>query len=137
MTVQRIKRIDQALKDWAYWRVAASGGYRSPSFEFHGNGHVFGDQVVVISADQERAALLMDRAVSALPGELKKTVVAAYTWQGGVDVICEKLRVTRATVHRRLCHSDLRIDDWLVSYDDRRNRYHRQPVENNFASYTD
>lgn len=126
--MQRVKWIDERLQAWAEWR-AGSAGYRSPSYEYEGDASVR-ISAVELSAEQESAALDIDAAVAQLPEELRKTVVAHYTWQGGVDTVIEKLRVTRATIHRRLCYADLRISDWLD--------WKRRQAENknNFAGYT-
>lgn len=111
--MQRIKWVDERLQQWAHWRLAGGGGYKSPSFEYCDNGYTFGEKIVEINADLERYAIEMDQAVAALPRDLAKAVVAYYTWEGGMDTIVGKLGVTRATVHRRLCHADLRIAAWL------------------------
>lgn len=113
--MQRIKWVDQRLEQWAHWRLASSGGYRSPAY------HEFdirytddpANSYIQFSAEQEAMALAIDGALAALPDELTKTVIAFYTWQGGMGTVTEKLRVTRATVHRRLCNADIRIASWL------------------------
>lgn len=133
--MQRIKHIDQALQLWAEWRMAASGGYRSPSFEFRDNGYQFGAKVVEMNAEMERHGLLIDQAVAQLPRELSRTVVAHYTWEGGMEIVAAKLKVTRATVHRRLCHADIRIQGWL-EYQQAKSRVASADEKNNFASYT-
>ncbi|MFC3340026.1 sigma-70 family RNA polymerase sigma factor [Paracandidimonas soli] len=109
--MQRIKWIDMRLQAWAQWR-AGSCGYRSPNYEYDGDAPKAGS-VVEFNAEQEADAMEIDAAVAQLPEDLRKTVVAHYTWEGGMDQVAEKLRVTRATIHRRLCHADIRISDWL------------------------
>ncbi|NYT59444.1 hypothetical protein H0A65_10990 [Alcaligenaceae bacterium] len=111
--MQRIKWVDERLQQWAHWRFASSGGYRSPDFVYRENGYTFGGKITEINADMERQAIDMDQAIASLPSDLSKAVIAYYTWEGGMSTITEKLRVTRATVHRRLCHADVRIADWL------------------------
>ena len=113
--MQRIKWVDERLQQWAHWRMAGGGGYRSPSFcdtSARYTGDVF-NSYVEVSADHESQALEMDQAIASLPRDLGKAVIAHYTWEGGADIIASKLGVTRATVHRRLCHADLRISSWL------------------------
>lgn len=110
--MKRIEWVDQRLRSWAMWRMCSSSGYRSPSFEYEERSTSV-LSAVDIDVETEREALEMDQAVAALPQELADVVVAYYTWQGGMTVIEQKIRVTRATVHRRLCHADLRIVDWL------------------------
>lgn len=106
----RIKWVDDRLEEWAMWREGA-GLYRSISYDREVSGDAVG--LVELSAEQEADCVQIDMAVAQLPVELKQAVFAFYTWQGGMDVITEKLRVTRATVHRRLCNADIRIQDWF------------------------
>lgn len=113
--MQRIKWVDERLQQWAHWRMAGDGGYRSPSFT-ETSGQYTSDpynSYVEFSAEQEAKALEMDGALAALPDDLRRVVIAYYTWQGGMATMAEKLRVTRATIHRRLCHADIRIVAWL------------------------
>lgn len=113
--MQRIKWVDERLQQWAHWRLAGGGGYKSPSFS-EASGRYTGDpynSYVEFSAEQESKALEMDGALAALPKELGRVVIAYYTWQGGMTTLAEKLRITRATIHRRLCHADIRIVAWL------------------------
>ncbi|KGP00559.1 hypothetical protein JT27_15700 [Alcaligenes faecalis] len=106
----RIKWVDDRLEEWAMWREGA-GLYRSISYDREVSGDAVG--LVELSAEQEAGCVEIDMAVAKLPAELKQAVFAFYTWQGGMGVITEKLRVTRATIHRRLCHADLRIVEWF------------------------
>ncbi len=110
--MRRIEWVDTRLRQWAQWRLSGSTGYRSPSFEYE-EPTTQGISPMEFDAESERDALEMDQAIASLPQELADVVVAYYTWQGGMAVIEQKIRVTRATVHRRLCHADLRIVDWL------------------------
>lgn len=113
--MRRIEWVDRQLKEWAEWRTASSGGYCSPAYHKF-DGCDMGDPVstfVEYSIEQEAAAMKMDGALASLPQELCQTVIAFYTWQGGLDVVTAKLRVTRATIHRRLCHADVRIAAWF------------------------
>ena len=126
----RIEWVDMALRGWAVWRLASPGGYRSPSFDRDpGEGKL--TSYVEITADQESDALRMDAAVAQLPKDLRDTVVAHYTWEGGIEQITRLLHVTRATVHRRLCQADIRISTWLSD------QAQRSAVrKNNFVTYT-
>jgi len=135
--MQRIRHIDERLQAWAEWRMASSGGYRSPSFDFEDRRYTDdpgGGSYVTFSLEQEANALVIDRAVAALPRELAKTVVAAYTWEGGMEIISARLGVTRATVHRRLCNADIRIDGWLIALHE---KSEQKTMTKSFASYTD
>lgn len=128
--MQRIEWVDRALRDWAVWRLTSTGGYRSPAFDRDpGEGGLLSQ--VEITAEQEAGALRIDAAVAQLPKDLRATVVAHYTWEGGMDQITRLLRVTRATVHRRLCQSDIRISEWLAA-----TATGQASKRNNFVTYT-
>lgn len=111
--MKRIKWIDQRLEQWAHCRLASPGGYSSPAFEYVEPSTDGRPAFAEISAEMESDAQDMDMAIAALPGDLRSCVVAYYTWGGGMSQITEKLLVTRATVHRRLCHADIRLVAWL------------------------
>lgn len=114
--MNRNQYIDARLQDWAQWKCSGGiGAYRGIDFSKEYNDGAFIDY----TADQEDACLEMDMAIACLPLDLKRTVVAVYTWDGGLDVVVAKLRITRQTIHRRLCHADLRIDDFLIARRDR------------------
>ena len=124
IVMQRIKWVDERLQQWAQWRLSGSSGYRSPAYH-ECSARYTSDPVnsyIEFSAEQESQALAMDMALAALPPDLRKVVVAFYTWEGGMLTITEKLHVTRATVHRRLCHADIRISGW---FDERREQEHK------------
>lgn len=138
MTVQRIKHIDEKLQAWAEWRISGSSGYRSPSYSGVKVSYT-ADSVnshITVGLEQEALALVIDQAVAALPKDLSKTVIAFYTWEGGMSVVSKKLCLTRATVHRRLCHADIRIDDWLLTRKAMNEKKISKSSKHNFASYT-
>ena len=110
--MNRNQYIDARLQDWAQWKGCGGiGVYRGIDFSKEYNRGAYVDY----TPDQEDACLEIDMAIASLPIDLKRTVVAVYTWDGGLDVVVAKLRVTRQTIHRRLCHADLRIDDFIIS----------------------
>ncbi|NYT76541.1 hypothetical protein H0A71_06020 [Alcaligenaceae bacterium] len=112
--MRRIDWVDKLLHEWAAWRLAGSGGYFGSAY--HDYDRVDNNPVAAVvefSIEQEAAAMRIDGALASLPAELSDTVVAVYTWEGGMGVVTAKLRVTRATVHRRLCNADIRISAWL------------------------
>lgn len=132
----RIQWIDKKLQEWAEWQCSRGGG---------GSGGAMFDPNRVSQTADVRAGLRnadhkfnqslldIDRALCALPNDLKKTVIANYTWEGGKDVIATKLGVTRATLHTRLCNADRRIEEWIEG----RERRQRDLCSNlNYASYT-
>ena len=105
--------IDQRLQHWAHWRLVSSGGrYQGISFEYEPRSYVTG-VFYDNTADDEIKGLEMDRAIASLPKELSKTVVAFYTWEGGLEQVVRDFKVTRATIHRRLCNADIRLLDYL------------------------
>jgi len=129
--MQRIKWVDERLRCWATWRLCgSSAGYRSLNFEYEERSTSL-LSALDIDVETERDALVMDRAVAALIEDLRRVVIAYYLWEGGMSVLEAKLGVTRATVHRRLCHADLRLMQWLDDKAEMRRRY-----EKSFASYT-
>ncbi|WP_454674854.1 hypothetical protein [Achromobacter pestifer] len=116
MKMERIAWVDQRLTDWARWLDSGGGGYGCPA--------VYDENRVEQTADVraglrntdpalDLSALDTDCAVAALPADVKRTVIAAYRGEGGQQTIAERLGITRATLHRRLCHADRRIDEWF------------------------
>lgn len=133
--MQRIQWIDKRLEEWALWRLAADG-YSSPSFEYvESSGGPGG--FVEMSAAMEASAMAIDQAIGVLPVELRGVVVAFYTWGGGPTQIAEKFHITRATIHRRLCHADIRIAAWLDAQKAlKESTARRDWCGNNFGTYT-
>ncbi|WP_447988323.1 sigma factor-like helix-turn-helix DNA-binding protein [Achromobacter spanius] len=81
----------------------------------------------------DASALEIDRAIAQLPAELKRAVMAAYRWEGGMQEIAAALGCTRATLHNRLCNADRRVRDWL---DARHRRAGQIKARGIFATYT-
>jgi len=135
----RIEWVDAALGRWAIWAVdgrARVGGYASPMYDPNRVAQTADVRAGMGVNDPELdgAAFEMDRAIAALPEELIRAVKAAYTWEGGRDVIANKLRITRATLHRRLCNADIRIVEW---FDLRKQRAEMLAAgAGNYATYT-
>ena len=112
----RIKWVDDRLQAWASW-VQGAGAVSGSTFLF--------DPSRVDQTDDVRsglrntdpafnaAALETDQAVARLPSDLKRTVCRAYLDEGGMQLIAERLGVTRATLHRRLCQADRRLAEWF------------------------
>ena len=121
--MQRNVYIDGRLTDWAEWKVGDSG-YRGISFE--SDGCDAPRTYIDYTPDQDEACLEMDLAIAKLPPELKRTVIAVYTWQGGMSVVTQRLSVTRATIHRRLCNADIRLDDCIATRRELAKKYQRR-----------
>lgn len=125
--------IDRRLQHWAAWRlIGTTGRYNGIEFEYS-EGRACSSWCYSDTADDEIRGLEMDRAIASLPAELSKTVVAVYTWEGGLEKVIRDFKVTRATIHRRLCHADIRLLDYLGgdSY-----TYSAGHDKNNYESYT-
>lgn len=134
--MERIGWVDQRLKEWASWVESGGGGYGCPAV--YDENRV--DQTADVRAGLrntdpavDASALDTDRAVAALPPDVKRTVIAAYRWEGGQQAIADKLGITRATLHRRLCHADRRIAEW---FETRRQRAADIRNNLNYATYT-
>lgn len=113
--MNRNKYIDERLQAWAQWKCIGAGGYRGIDFSKEYDGPAFVDYTPSL----EFECIETDMAIASLPMDLKRMVVAVYTWDGGLDVVVSKLGVTRQTIHRRLCHADVRIDEFLTARQER------------------
>lgn len=109
--MQRNVYIDGRLREWAEWKVG-DGVYRG--IDFAGGGSDMPRCRIDYTPDQDMACLNIDLAIATLPLDLRRVVVGFYTWEGGLSMVVDKLRITRATVHRRLCHADIRLDEYLT-----------------------
>ncbi len=134
--MQRIEWIHARLLTWGEWRVhgsVRSGGYVCPLGSMaervgrtDGGGRMY--SLIQLAGDTE--VLQIDRAVAVLPEEMRRTVILAYSFEGGNDLVAQRLRITRATLHTRLCQADLRIRDWFQAHTAKCDQ------KNNFATYT-
>lgn len=132
--MKRIEYIDERLQQWAEWLIASSSGiYRGISFEQTGTAGYRPSTNIEDALDKN--CMEMDMAVAALPVDLKKLVIAVYLWEGGLDHAVRFFRVTRATVHRRLCQADIRIQQYL-EVKQQRAKDIAHHCKNNFATYT-
>lgn len=135
--MQRIEWVAARLREWAAWRVTGSvarGGYVCPLGNLKEYVGQTGDvrpglHAMLQYSDTE--VLSTDQAVAGLPDELRRTVILAYCFEGGNDLVCVRLRITRATLHNRLCQSDVRIQEWFTQ----QKKFDRNS-KNNFATYT-
>jgi DNA-directed RNA polymerase specialized sigma24 family protein len=134
--MDRIKWVDERIKGWALWVFGGSSGGSGPAV--YNENRV--DQTADVRAGLRNtdpafnaAALETDRAIAALPTDLRRAVIAAYTWDGGTRVIAGTLGVTRATLHRRLCNADRRVAEWFEA---RKRRSSELSNNLNYATYT-
>ena len=115
----QIKWVHDRLMTWSVWRIAGSvthGGYACPLGNLEERVGRSGDvrpglHSLLQFGDTD--VLLTDRAVAGLPDELRKAVTIAYCYEGGMDLAARKLRITRATLHNRVCNAHARISDWF------------------------
>lgn len=113
--MERIQWVHKRLEGWAAWTLSGAGGGLPRTYD---PDRV--DQTADVRAGWRNSdpafdaeALETDRAIAQLPTELKRAVMAAYRWEGGMQEIAAALGCTRATLHNRLCHADRRVRDWL------------------------
>ncbi|OMG87994.1 sigma factor-like helix-turn-helix DNA-binding protein [Achromobacter xylosoxidans] len=132
--MDRIQWVHKRFEAWALWTLSGGGGMPRT----YDPNRV--DQTADVRAGWRNAdpvfdagALEIDRAIAQLPAELKRAVVAAYRWEGGMQEIAASLGCTRATLHNRLCNADRRVSAWL---DARRQRGEAIKTRGIFATYT-
>ncbi|MDD3757690.1 MAG: hypothetical protein PHN76_05955 [Advenella sp.] len=131
--MKRIEYIDIRLQQWAEWLLAsATGSYRGVSFEYRPPEEHRSSTCGFDSLD--KSCMEMDMAVASLPVDLKKLVIAVYLWEGGLEHVVRFFKITRTTVRRRLCHADLRIQEYLDAKQQRAKEIARH-CKNNFATY--
>jgi len=133
--MERVKWIHERLERWAAWVV--SGVSVGGGSMFNANRVDQTKDVVAGMRNCDPAfneeALLTDRSIAALPPDLKAVVKEVYLGEGGMQDIANKLRVTRATLHRRLCNVDMRIAEWLTMRETRQSEIRSKL---NYATYT-
>ena len=116
--MQRNEWVHARLNEWAVWRItglARTGGYACPAYNIERVGQTDDVRAGMRRFDplEDCTALDTDRAIASLPDTLQKTVVWSYTYDGGKDLVALRLHITRATLHSRLCHADIRIAQWF------------------------
>ena len=124
--MQRIEWVAARLDDWAVWRITGqtrTGGYASPAYNVERVSQTDDVRAGMRRFDpgEDCAALEVDQAIASLPEELYRTVLMFYTYDGGTDLVALRLRITRATLHRRLCQADIRIAEWFDLNKNRKN----------------
>lgn len=137
--MQRIDWVDSRLVSWSLWRLTGTskvGGYSSPAYNPQRVAQT--DDVRAgsrsFSPTEDGCALEMDRAIASLPDVLKQTVKLSYTYDGGTELVALRLKITRATLHRRLCQADIRLADLLGNLKNK--KIIEKYFKNNFATYT-
>lgn len=113
--MERIQWVHKRFEGWATWTMSGSGVGGSAAFDPNRVDQTSDVRAGWRNADPafDASALETDRAIAQLPAELKHAVMAAYRWEGGMQVIAAKLGCTRATLHNRLCNADRRVRDWF------------------------
>lgn len=116
--MQRIEWVAVMLDQWALWRLTGStrmGGYSCPAYNIERVSQTDDVRAGMRRFDptEDASALKTDQAIASLPRELKAAVLYTYAYDGGAELTAQRLGVTRATLHRRLCQADLRIAQWF------------------------
>ena len=120
----RDELIDLRLKRWAEYRnqqLRGGLGYARPNTEsprVDGEGW---DAVLPIPSDQAEIDET-DKAVRALPSELRATVEAVYVGQRSYREIAARLCVAEPTVHARVATVHRRLRQWFSEWADERAR---------------
>ncbi|MGE4370944.1 MAG: hypothetical protein AB7E12_14840 [Burkholderiaceae bacterium] len=119
--VRRIPAIQARLDRWAMWRqggygIGAGGSILGYLVDLAAGKRVHDDDAPpssLVPVDNIECAIT-DDAVNTLPPDLRQAVVAWHcASHGTLDEVAGRLGVVRGTLHRRLCHADSRIQDWL------------------------
>lgn len=133
--MDRIQWIHKRFEGWALWTMSGGGGGMLRTYD---PNRV--DQTADVRAGWRHSdpgfdadALEVDRAIAQLPAELKRAVVAAYRWEGGMQDIAATLGCSRATLHNRLCNADRRVRDWIEARQSRAEEIKSRGI---FATYT-
>lgn len=110
--MKRNQYLDDRLHRWALWVFTAPGGARPSVYVERVDCAV---QWGTLTPPINDEAIVTDQAVAALPPALKAAVRASYLDGIGNSKagIARRLRISERTLHTRLCHADLRIEQWL------------------------
>jgi DNA-directed RNA polymerase specialized sigma24 family protein len=114
--MQRSSYWHERLNRWALWVFTAPGGSRPSIYLERVDCAV---QWGTLTPEINDEAILTDQAVAALPPQLKAAVRASYLDGIGnsrAGIAC-RLHISERTLHNRLCHADLRLDQWHEARD--------------------
>lgn len=121
MSLKRISYIVARLDSWGRWLHSSGGNSQSwlaTMVDIMNGQRVWSNTGPVrcyVPVDSIECAIT-DKAVMALPDDLRKAVVAWHgcIYQDGtLDTVSRELGIARGTLHRRLCQADIRVVEWL------------------------
>lgn len=112
----KLEDIERRLLNWARWKAGAGVGglgYASVNMlaALSGGSRAAADPVPIPTMAIE--AEETDRAVLALPSELRRTVEVVYLGRGGMPDHAQALAAPVATVKARVCRAHKSISNWL------------------------
>lgn len=113
--MERIQWVHKRFEGWAVWTMSGTGGGLPRTYDPNRVDQTDDVRAGWRNSDPafDASALEIDRAIAQLPPELKRAVVAAYRWEGGMAVVAQTLGITTRTLHNRLCNADRRVRDWF------------------------
>lgn len=125
----RIDDIERRLLNWARWKAGPSGGsmgYARTNWGADvGTSLRYRDaKIPTVDCEAEET----DRAVTALPGELRATVVQVYLCPGPDEERAARLQCARVTMHARISRAHVVLQVWLSDLAGRR-KAERERVE--------
>jgi len=115
------------LERWQLWVFTAPGG--APPVVYRERidcANVYGTLTPAINDE----AIVTDELVAQLPGQIKAAVKAVYLDGVGnsQEGIAARLRISKRTLHERLCFADLRLDQALQAREQSRRRQPEQRI---------
>lgn len=124
---RRNEDIDRRLSNWARWRhgMTVGGlGYASVDMASEGIRETAEADVRLPLDDVE--AEETNRAVLALPGELRATVEEVYLRGGSMAIKAKRLCCAEPTIYARLVRADTALQVWLAAVQAQRKEARRR-----------
>lgn len=115
--MRKLEDIERRLLNWTRWKAGAGVGglgYASVNMLAALGGSSRGPHDPIPIPTMAIEAEETDRAVMALPSELRRTVELVYLGRGGVADHARALAVPVATVRTRVCRAHKAISNWLA-----------------------
>lgn len=113
----KIEDIERRLLNWVRWKAGAGVGglgYASVNMLAALGGSSRGAHDPIPIPTMAIEAEETDRAVMALPSELRRTVEVVYLGRGGAPEHARALAVSAVTVRARVCRAHKAISNWLA-----------------------
>jgi DNA-directed RNA polymerase specialized sigma24 family protein len=110
----RIEHIKRRLEAWSQWRAkGGQGGMTSPLVTMMKYGTTIDAVREGYVPVDESECYETERAVNALPKDLRDTVLIVYTRSGTQEEFARRRGVTLSTLKNHLARSDRNIEQWL------------------------